>query len=315
MALDASNQLWGVTSTDSPTSPNSLVKIDPGSALVTVVAPVTVPSGGTTAGMEFLPSGTLIGWFTGPNAYGTINTTTGQVTLLTGSGVLIGGLVVSRTNVIIGPDTYAPGTVVAVTSTSQSPNANLRVFNTSTNTDSAILSLSNLPCCFLTSLEISSTGTIFGLAGGSLVSIPPLGIAAVLGAVPANVDTIAFAPTVSVSVTVTPPVATLGNGQSQQFTATVTGTANTAVTWSIPPGSPGTISATGLYTAPNPVPSQSVTITATSQADTTKSGTASVNLSPTLSTVPAPPSLLLAAVGLGLLALFAASRRLSIGQR
>jgi len=85
-----------------------------------------------------------------------------------------------------------------------------------------------------------------------------------------------------ITVGVTPPTATLTQGQTQQFSATVTGTANTAVTWSLtPPTGAGTISAGGLYTAPSSITTtQSVTVTATSAADNTKTGTAAVTLNP-----------------------------------
>jgi hypothetical protein len=69
-------------------------------------------------------------------------------------------------------------------------------------------------------------------------------------------------------------------GGSQQYTATVTGTSNTGVAWSaggVAGGNStfGTISASGVYTAPATVPNpSSVTITAISVADSTKSGTA-----------------------------------------
>jgi hypothetical protein len=59
----------------------------------------------------------------------------------------------------------------------------------------------------------------------------------------------------------------------QAFAATVVGTSNTAVTWAVTQGS-GTITATGLYTAPPAVETDTVTVT--SQADTTKSASASV---------------------------------------
>jgi len=68
--------------------------------------------------------------------------------------------------------------------------------------------------------------------------------------------------------------------QTQQFTANVTGTTNTAVTWTISSGgTTDTISSSGgLYTAPTAVPPGPVTIKATSQADATKSGSATVNI-------------------------------------
>ena len=84
----------------------------------------------------------------------------------------------------------------------------------------------------------------------------------------------------SVAVSVSPASANLNAGGTQQFTATVTGTGNTGVTWSINPNV-GSISSAGLYTAPNSVnASQTVTVTATSVADNTKSGFASISLIP-----------------------------------
>jgi Concanavalin A-like lectin/glucanases superfamily/Domain of unknown function (DUF2341)/NHL repeat len=85
-----------------------------------------------------------------------------------------------------------------------------------------------------------------------------------------------------VSVSVSPSAVTLSAGQAQQFTATVANTSNTAVAWSISPAGTGTLSSAGLYSAPASVTSQqTVTITATSQADTTRSTSATVTLSPT----------------------------------
>jgi uncharacterized protein (TIGR03437 family) len=91
-----------------------------------------------------------------------------------------------------------------------------------------------------------------------------------------NAVTVTLVP--NLSVTVSPSTVTLTEGQNQQFTATVTGTSNTAVTWSISP-SVGTMYPTGYYIAPASVAtSQKITVTATSAADTTKSGTATISL-------------------------------------
>jgi YD repeat-containing protein len=82
-----------------------------------------------------------------------------------------------------------------------------------------------------------------------------------------------------ISVTVAPQNAMLYSGQTQQFFATVTNSNNQAVTWSISPAGLGTISTTGLYTAPSGIAAQqTVTVTATSQADSTKSGTGALTL-------------------------------------
>jgi hypothetical protein len=82
-----------------------------------------------------------------------------------------------------------------------------------------------------------------------------------------------------VAVTVSPNAATVFSGSLQSFTATVTGTNNTAVTWSVQEGAAGgTITSAGAYTAPQAVGTYHVV--ATSQADNTKSAMASVNVPP-----------------------------------
>jgi Putative Ig domain len=81
----------------------------------------------------------------------------------------------------------------------------------------------------------------------------------------------------SVAVAVTPATATVASGMSTQFTALVTNTSNVAVTWS---ASSGTVSGTGLYQAPTVSANTTATVRATSTADPTKSGTASVTVTP-----------------------------------
>ena len=91
-------------------------------------------------------------------------------------------------------------------------------------------------------------------------------------------------PSPSVTVTVSSSSSSVLLGNTQQFTATVTGTSNTAVTWSVngvPGGNAtaGTIASTGVYTAPKVLPSPAnVTIQATSQADSSASGQAALTI-------------------------------------
>jgi len=103
----------------------------------------------------------------------------------------------------------------------------------------------------------------------------------------------------SITVTVTPTSADVSLGATQQFQAIVTGSADTAVTWEVNgvrggTAAAGTISASGLYTAPAVMPSPaSVTVTAVSQANTQDTGSASVNLKDglTISVAPNPVSI------------------------
>jgi Bacterial Ig-like domain (group 2) len=89
-------------------------------------------------------------------------------------------------------------------------------------------------------------------------------------------------PPVPVSISISPTSATVQSGNTQQFTATVTGSTNTAVTWL---ASSGTISSSGLYTAPSVGTNTSATITATAKADTFKSASASVTVTPAPRTI------------------------------
>ena len=100
-----------------------------------------------------------------------------------------------------------------------------------------------------------------------------------------------------ITVTVAPPAATLGVTQTQQFTATVTGTTNLAVTWSVDGvtggnATVGTISTTGLYTAPATYGAH--TVTATSVADSTKSASSAVAV---ISLTVSPTTTMLAPLG------------------
>ena len=69
------------------------------------------------------------------------------------------------------------------------------------------------------------------------------------------------------TVTLSPGYTTVGVHETVQYTATVTGLANTGVSWSVSGvvggnATNGTISATGLYTAPAAVPSNGITVSA-----------------------------------------------------
>ena len=77
-----------------------------------------------------------------------------------------------------------------------------------------------------------------------------------------------------ISISVSPGTASLQSGGKQQFTALVSGTSNTGVTWSV---SGGTVTTNGLYVAPSAAGTYAVT--AVSVADPTKSSSATVSVS------------------------------------
>ncbi len=90
---------------------------------------------------------------------------------------------------------------------------------------------------------------------------------------------------IPVAVTVGPSSVSLAPGKSATFTAAVSGTYNTSVTWSHP--AVGTL-VNGVYTAPASISAaMNLTITATSVADKTRTASATVMLTPS-STTPNP---------------------------
>ncbi len=81
----------------------------------------------------------------------------------------------------------------------------------------------------------------------------------------------------SVSVAITPSAATVPEGGSLSFLATVKGVADTTVTWSVQVGAiGGSITSSGLYTAPNTLGTYGVV--ATSVADPTASASAVITI-------------------------------------
>ena len=93
-----------------------------------------------------------------------------------------------------------------------------------------------------------------------------------------------------VRVSVRPTSATLAPGEQRSFEAIVSGSSDERVDWSVP-ASCGTISSTGLYTAP--AHAASCTVTATSRADRSVAGTASVtvrHLAPVIDSYTASPA-------------------------
>jgi hypothetical protein len=110
-------------------------------------------------------------------------------------------------------------------------------------------------------VSLGLLGLLFACGGGGGSSPPPATNVTVSAGVPASVF---------------PNDAADGwPSQTAQFTATVTNNSNTAVTWAVVGGSAnGTISASGLYTAPTAVAGlpPAVTVTATSVAAPTASG-------------------------------------------
>ncbi len=98
----------------------------------------------------------------------------------------------------------------------------------------------------------------------------------------------------SVSVSLDPTSASLSAGGGQWFNATVTNALDQTLKWSISPAGMGTVDQWGYYTAPGTIASsQTVTVTATSEADTSKTASAEIALVPSVALSAGPATVTL----------------------
>jgi hypothetical protein len=142
---------------------------------------------------------------------------------------------------------------------------------------------SALETTFISSARLAATASATSARLGDIpisVTNPDPGSAVSTGGFHVQVT----ASTPETAIAISPLRAVLQSGSRQQFTTTMKGTTNPGVRWlanGVPGGNPalGTISPTGLYTAPHtPPPSGSVAITAISLADNSRSATAAVQV-------------------------------------
>ncbi len=124
------------------------------------------------------------------------------------------------------------------------------------------------------SLVTAHSATLASLTAGTTYHYRVLS-ADSTGVMVTGLDNVFTTPSAAISVSVSPTTATVASAGTQQFSAQVTNTSNTAVTWS---ASAGAVSASGLFTAPTVTATKTVTVTATSVADTTKSSSATVTV-------------------------------------
>src|SRR5260221_4081648 len=122
-----------------------------------------------------------------------------------------------------------------------------------------------------------ATGTVSGTPGKT--GVFPFAVQATdsTGIVGAQSFQIPVSTPGTIAVTVTPAISTLTSTGTMQYTALVSNTSNAAVTWT---ASPGTITSSGLYQAPTVTTNTVATVTATSSADSTKSGKALLTITP-----------------------------------
>ena len=102
--------------------------------------------------------------------------------------------------------------------------------------------------------------------------------------------TVTLTTQISISVSLSPASVSLNQSQTARFTPKVTNTLFTAVNWTVHPAM-GNIS-NGMYTAPATIETaQTVTVTATSAADPSKSGSSEVHLLPPVAVAVSPSSI------------------------
>jgi hypothetical protein len=124
------------------------------------------------------------------------------------------------------------------------------------------------------SLVTAHSATLTSLTAGTTYHYRVLS-ADSTGVLVTGLDNVFTTPAAAISVSVSPTTATVASGGTEQFSAQITNTSNTAVTWS---ATSGTVSTTGLFTAPTVTATETVTVKATSVADTTKSASATVTV-------------------------------------
>lgn len=141
-----------------------------------------------------------------------------------------------------------------------------------------------------------SSASIDYLAPATVPAPNPVAVTAVSNADPsksASATVSVTGATSTVAVTISPNYAFIapsaGAPSTQQFFASVTGSGNTNINWTLESGAAGqgcsgaacgSITAAGLYTAPAAAPSpNAISVIATSQADPTKSAAASIAIS------------------------------------
>lgn len=141
-----------------------------------------------------------------------------------------------------------------------------------------------LATTLLSSIGLQATGTATAVQVGTKIPITITNTG--LGGTTSSIVKLSITAAAPVTVNVTPATAAIPAATTRQFSATVTGSANTEVTWGVNGmtggnATVGTISSTGLYTAPVTVPTpNNVTVQAISVATASSLGVATVTIQP-----------------------------------
>jgi hypothetical protein len=264
------------------------ISISAGSAVAVQLSPssTTVASGAT---QQFFA--TVSG---SSNAAVRWSTTAGSISssgVLTAPTVSTSSFVTVTAASVVSPDSKAFATVAVKPPSSPSPSPSS--ISVSVNPLSAVLKAGSTQQFSASVSGTSNTSVIWSTTAGSISSNGVLTAPAVSATSYVTVTaksaamldakasaTVTVSPQTTptpVTVSVNPGSASVASGATQQFTAAVSGSSNTGVTWSATAGS---ITSSGLWTAPTVTASTAVRVTATSVASSTSAASASVTVNP-----------------------------------
>jgi len=258
-------------------APGVTVAVSPGSASVSSAGTqqfsATVSNTSNTAVTWTASAGTISsgGFFTAPSV---TTTTTATVTATS----MADPTKQSQATVTINP---APAVSIAI-----SPNSSSLISGSSQQFTATVSNSSNTAVTWGATGGTITSGGIFTAPSVSSATTVTITATSMADSTKSAHASVAVNPPAAVNVTVSPASTSLVSAGTQQFTATVSNTSNTGVTWS---ASSGTISSNGVFTAPTVTSSSTAAVTATSLADTTKWAQAIVSISPTNAAPPQPP--------------------------
>jgi len=276
-----------------------VVNLSSSSSAVTVPSTVTVPANATSA--EFTATVSSVATTQAVTITASAGTVLKNFTLELSAAIL--ALSLNATSVAFGDVVVSTSATQSVTLTS-SGTVPVTLTGASLTGTGFTLSGPTFPVTLnlgqTAVLEVGFNPIAPGLASGQLriISNSSSGATAVIGLTGTGME-----PSQVVDVAVTPATVSVTTSGTQQFAASVTGTSNTDVTWTVSGvgcsgATCGTISSTGLYKAPATSPAATmVTSTATSVSDPSKSASAIIEvLQPPSIQVPAPTVSLLPAI-------------------
>ena len=258
-----------------PNTPGITVAVSPGSA--------TVASSGTQQFSATVSntSNTAVTWTT---TAGTISTSG----LFTAPSVSSATAATVTATSVADPTKQAQATVTvsapAAVSISVSPSSSSLISGSSQQFTATVNNTSNTGVMWSATGGTITSGGVFTAASVSSPTSAVVTATSVADTTKSAHSSVTVNPPATISVTVSPALTILASAGTQQFTATVSNTSNAGVSWS---ASAGSISSNGLFTAPSVSSTTTATVTATSLADNTKWGQATVSVNPT--NAPPPP--------------------------